>query len=92
MRLISYDNNGRAAIGVVRNADEFVDLGSTGLAFSTDMTDLLAAPGGLAAVKAAAPDGIGPEDAPTPSADLAARKRLDADRDDQCASNFMPCH
>ena len=53
MRLISYDNNGRAAIGVVRNADEFVDLGSTGLSFSTDMTELLAAPGGLAAVKTA---------------------------------------
>ena len=56
MRLISYDNQGRAAIGVVKsaNATEFVDLGSTGLAFSTDMTTLLAAPGALAAVKAAA--------------------------------------
>ncbi len=56
MRLISYDNHGRAAIGVIKSADatEFVDLGSTGLAFSTDMTDLLAAPGGLAAAKAAA--------------------------------------
>ena len=49
MRLISYDNHGRAAIGVIKSADatEFVDLGATGLAFSTDMTDLLAAPGGL---------------------------------------------
>jgi len=56
MRLISYDNHGRAAIGVIKSADatEFVDLGATGLAFSTDMTELLAAPGGLAAVKAAA--------------------------------------
>ena len=56
MRLISYDKHGRAAIGVIRSADatEFVDLGATGLAFSTDMTELLAAPGGLAALKAAA--------------------------------------
>jgi 2-keto-4-pentenoate hydratase/2-oxohepta-3-ene-1,7-dioic acid hydratase in catechol pathway len=55
MRLISYLNQGRAAIGVVRSADatEFVDLGSTGLAFSTDMTELLAAPGGMEAVKSA---------------------------------------
>jgi 2-keto-4-pentenoate hydratase/2-oxohepta-3-ene-1,7-dioic acid hydratase in catechol pathway len=55
MRLISYDNQGRAAIGVVKSADatEFVDLGATGFSFSTDMTGLLAAPGGLAAVKAA---------------------------------------
>jgi 2-keto-4-pentenoate hydratase/2-oxohepta-3-ene-1,7-dioic acid hydratase in catechol pathway len=55
MRLISYDNQGCAAIGVVKSADakEFVDLGAAGFALSTDMTALLAAPGGLAAVKAA---------------------------------------
>ncbi|MFN0160201.1 MAG: fumarylacetoacetate hydrolase family protein [Burkholderiales bacterium] len=56
MRLISYDNSGRPAVGVVRSADaaEFVDLGATGLALSTDMTALLAAPDGLATVKRAA--------------------------------------
>ena len=60
MRLISYLNHGRAAIGVVKSAGatEFVDLGATGLSFSTDMTELLAAPGALAAVKAAA-NGVG---------------------------------
>jgi 2-keto-4-pentenoate hydratase/2-oxohepta-3-ene-1,7-dioic acid hydratase in catechol pathway len=52
---MSYDNQGRAAIGVVKAADatEFVDLGNAGFAFATDMTALLAAPGGLAAAKAA---------------------------------------
>ena len=52
MRLISYNNLGRAAIGVVQSADatEFVDLGAAGLAMSTDMAELLASPGGLAAV------------------------------------------
>lgn len=56
MRLISYLKEGRAAIGVVKSATatEFVDLGATGLAFSTDMASLLAAPGALGAVKAAA--------------------------------------
>lgn len=54
MRLISYLKEGRAAIGVVKSATEFVDLGATGLAFSTDMATLLAAPGALAAVKTAA--------------------------------------
>jgi len=55
MRLISYDNQGRAAIGAVKSADatEFVDLGAAGFPLSTDMTTLLAAPGGLAAAKAA---------------------------------------
>jgi 2-keto-4-pentenoate hydratase/2-oxohepta-3-ene-1,7-dioic acid hydratase in catechol pathway len=56
MRLISYLKEGRAAIGVIKSATatEFVDLGATGLAFSTDMATLLAAPGALAAVKTAA--------------------------------------
>jgi len=56
MRLISYDHQGRAAIGVVKSADaaEFVDLGAAGFSLSGDMTALLAAPGGLAAAKAAA--------------------------------------
>jgi 2-keto-4-pentenoate hydratase/2-oxohepta-3-ene-1,7-dioic acid hydratase in catechol pathway len=56
MRLISYLREGRAAIGVVKSATatEFVDLGATGLALSTDMATLLAAPGALAVVKAAA--------------------------------------
>ena len=56
MRLISYNNQGRAAVGVVQSAEatEFVDLGAAGLAISTDMTELLASPGGLAAVKAVA--------------------------------------
>ena len=56
MRLISFDNQGRAAIGVVKASDsaEFVDLGAAGFALSTDMTGLLAASGGLAAVHAAA--------------------------------------
>jgi 2-keto-4-pentenoate hydratase/2-oxohepta-3-ene-1,7-dioic acid hydratase in catechol pathway len=56
MRLISYLKEGRAAIGVVKSATatEFVDLGATGLALSTDMATLLAAPGALAVVKAAA--------------------------------------
>jgi 2-keto-4-pentenoate hydratase/2-oxohepta-3-ene-1,7-dioic acid hydratase in catechol pathway len=56
MRLISYDNHGRAAIGVVKAADatEFVDLGAAGFALAGDMTALLAAPGALAAAKAAA--------------------------------------
>ena len=55
MRLISYDNKGRAAIGVVKsaNATEFVDLGAAGFAHASDMTELLATPGGLAAAKAA---------------------------------------
>lgn len=56
MRLISYDHQGHAAIGVVKTADatEFIDLNAAGLLFPTDMTELLASPGGLAAVKAAA--------------------------------------
>ena len=56
MRLFSYNNHGHAAIGIVKSAsaNEFVDLGATGLSFSTDMTEILAAPGALAAVKAAA--------------------------------------
>ena len=56
MRLISYNNLGRAAIGVVQSADatEFVDLGAAGLAMSTDMAELLASPGGLAAVASVA--------------------------------------
>jgi len=56
MRLISYLKEGRAAIGVVKSATatEFVDLGATGLALSTDMATLLAAPGALSVVKAAA--------------------------------------
>ena len=56
MRLFSYNNHGHAAIGIVKSASasEFVDLGATGLSFSTDMTEILAAPGALAAVKAAA--------------------------------------
>ncbi len=56
MRLFSYNNHGRAAIGIVKSASasEFVDLGATGLSFSTDMTEILAAPGALAALKAAA--------------------------------------
>ena len=56
MRLISFDNQGRAAIGVVKSADsaEFVDLGAAGFSLSTDMTGLLAASGGLAAAHAAA--------------------------------------
>ena len=56
MRLISYLKEGRAAIGVIKSATatEFVDLGATGLALSTDMATLLAAPGALAAVKTAA--------------------------------------
>jgi 2-keto-4-pentenoate hydratase/2-oxohepta-3-ene-1,7-dioic acid hydratase in catechol pathway len=56
MRLFSFDNQGRAAIGVIKSATatEFVDLGATGLAFSTDMASLLATPGALAAVKSAA--------------------------------------
>ncbi len=56
MRLISYLKDGRAAIGVIKSATatEFVDLGTTGLAFATDMATLLAAPGALAAVKTAA--------------------------------------
>jgi 2-keto-4-pentenoate hydratase/2-oxohepta-3-ene-1,7-dioic acid hydratase in catechol pathway len=56
MRLISFDNQGRAAIGVIKSATatEFVDLGATGLSFSTDMASLLATPGALAAVKSAA--------------------------------------
>jgi 2-keto-4-pentenoate hydratase/2-oxohepta-3-ene-1,7-dioic acid hydratase in catechol pathway len=56
MRLISYVHQGRAAIGVVKSADaaEFVDLGAAGFSLAGDMTALLAAPGGLAAAKAAA--------------------------------------
>jgi 2-keto-4-pentenoate hydratase/2-oxohepta-3-ene-1,7-dioic acid hydratase in catechol pathway len=56
MRLISYDHQGRAAIGVLKSADatEFVDLGAAGFSLCSDMTALLAAPGGLAAAKAAA--------------------------------------
>ena len=56
MRLFSYNKHGHAAIGIVKSASasEFVDLGATGLSFSTDMTEILAAPGALAAVKAAA--------------------------------------
>ena len=56
MRLFSYNKHGHAAIGIVKSAsaNEFVDLGATGLSFSTDMTEILAAPGALAAVKAAA--------------------------------------
>ncbi|MBL8384376.1 MAG: fumarylacetoacetate hydrolase family protein [Burkholderiales bacterium] len=56
MRLFSFSSNGRAAIGVVDSATatEFVDLGATGLALATDMAELLAAPGALAVVKAAA--------------------------------------
>ncbi len=56
MRLISFDNQGRAAIGVVKSADsaEFVDLGAAGFPLSTDMPGLLAASGGLAAAHAAA--------------------------------------
>jgi len=56
VRLISYDNQGRAAIGVVKSATatEFVDLGATGTTLPTDMTALLSVPGGLAAAKAAA--------------------------------------
>lgn len=55
MRLISYENQGRAAIGAVKSADatDFVDLGAAGFALTSDMTALLAAPGGLAAAKAA---------------------------------------
>lgn len=55
MRLISYDNQGRAAIGAVKSASaaEFIDLGSTGFGFSGDMAELLAVPGGLSAVKPA---------------------------------------
>lgn len=55
MRLISYDNQGRAAIGAVQSASaaEFIDLGSMGFGFSGDMAELLAAPGGLSAVKSA---------------------------------------
>lgn len=55
MRLISYENQGRAAIGAVRSADatDFVDLGAAGFAPAGDMTALLAAPGGLAAAKTA---------------------------------------
>jgi len=56
MRLISCVHQGRAAIGVVKSADaaEFVDLGAAGFSLAGDMTALLAAPGGLAAAKAAA--------------------------------------
>jgi 2-keto-4-pentenoate hydratase/2-oxohepta-3-ene-1,7-dioic acid hydratase in catechol pathway len=56
MRLFSYDNQGRAAIGVVKSTDatEFVDLGAAGAAHADDMTALLAAPGALAAAKTAA--------------------------------------
>ncbi|MBL8379215.1 MAG: fumarylacetoacetate hydrolase family protein [Burkholderiales bacterium] len=56
MRLISYDNAGRPAIGVVRAAGdaEFVDLGATGLALPTDMAALLATTDALATVKRAA--------------------------------------
>ncbi len=55
MRLISYDHQGHAAIGVVKSADanEFIALNATGSSFPGDMTELLASPGGLAAVKAA---------------------------------------
>ena len=56
MRLISYENNGHPAIGVVKsaNATEFVDLGAAGFALSTDMTALLATAGALAAAQASA--------------------------------------
>jgi 2-keto-4-pentenoate hydratase/2-oxohepta-3-ene-1,7-dioic acid hydratase in catechol pathway len=56
LRLISYLNKGRAAIGVVHatNPSEFVDLGAAGFAHASDMTALLASPGAVAAAKAAA--------------------------------------
>jgi len=56
MRLISYDNQGRAAIGVVKSATatDFIALGATSTSLPTDMTELLAMPGGLAAARAAA--------------------------------------
>ncbi len=56
MRLISYENNGHPAIGVVKSAvaTEFVDLGAAGFGLSTDMTALLATAGALGAAKAAA--------------------------------------
>jgi 2-keto-4-pentenoate hydratase/2-oxohepta-3-ene-1,7-dioic acid hydratase in catechol pathway len=56
MRLISYDNQGRAAIGVVKSASatDFVDLAAAGAGLPSDMTELLAMPGGLAAAKTAA--------------------------------------
>jgi len=55
VRLISYDNQGHAAIGVLKsaNAADFVDLGAAGAGLPADMTALLAMPGGLAAAKAA---------------------------------------
>ncbi len=56
MRLISYDINGCAAIGVVKSAaaTDFVDLGAAAPNLPSDMTALLAMPDGLAAAKAAA--------------------------------------
>jgi len=56
MRLISFEEQGRQKIGVLKNTDarEFVDLSLTGLALPMDMGALLATPGGLEAAKDAA--------------------------------------
>ena len=60
MRIISYDINGCAAIGVVKSAaaTDFVDLGAAAPNLPSDMTALLAMPDGLAAAKAAAVEAI----------------------------------
>ena len=56
MRLISFEEQGQARIGVLKDtsAQAFVDLSLAAPTLPTDMTALLALPGGLAAAKAAA--------------------------------------
>ena len=56
MRLISFEEQGQARIGVLKDASAqaFIDLSLAAPALTTDMTTLLAQPGGLAAAKDAA--------------------------------------
>jgi 2-keto-4-pentenoate hydratase/2-oxohepta-3-ene-1,7-dioic acid hydratase in catechol pathway len=54
MRLFSFNDNGAAKIGVLKGADQFVDLSIANPNLPTDMTALIAMKGGLEAAASAA--------------------------------------
>lgn len=54
MRLFSFNDNGAAKIGVLKGADQFVDLSIVNPSLPTDMTALIAMSGGLVAAASAA--------------------------------------